>query len=133
MTARNPFEYVTQINTGKKNPMRGSEDDALAEKEYNPFLTNRALSYHYDTIEFANDMNINYHLDKRPQFEYLLNSVRKGKRHKPWFKNEPSEIINAICSVYGCNKSVANQYLKILTNDHLKAILKTRETGGSSK
>ena len=49
----NPFEYVTAINSSKKNIMV----DDVAEKEYNPFMVNRSLSYFYDTILFANEIS----------------------------------------------------------------------------
>ena len=46
----NPFDYITAINVSKKNLMRGSNNDKIAEKDYSPFLSNRSLSYFADTI-----------------------------------------------------------------------------------
>jgi hypothetical protein len=40
----NPFDYVNEILQGKKKMI---VDDAT-EKSYEPFLVNRALSYHKD-------------------------------------------------------------------------------------
>ena len=59
-----PFDYVTSITQTKKNMMRDSENDALAEKGYEPWLVNNALSYHVDTILHVNIMKMNYELDK---------------------------------------------------------------------
>jgi len=56
----NPFDYLNSINVTKQNMMRGSENDELAEKGYNPFMVNRGLSYFQDTIALANEMN-QYH------------------------------------------------------------------------
>ena len=75
----NPFDYINAINVSKKNLMRGSNNDTIAEKEYSPFLTNRALSYFSDTIGYANEMNQRHHLDHLLQFEYLLNIVSLRK------------------------------------------------------
>ena len=58
----NPFDFVNDINFGKKDIMTDSNNPELAESTYNPFLTNRALSYFPDTIQFANMMNNNSHI-----------------------------------------------------------------------
>lgn len=125
-----PFAYTNSITVDKKNMMRDTENDSLAEKEYNPWFANKALSYYPDTILYANDMNINYHLDKRPQYEYLLNAVRRGKRWAKWVKEPKSDDLDVIMKVYNCNKSVARDYLKILTKEQLSQLHKTQETGG---
>ena len=79
-----PFDYVTSINSTKKNMMRDSENDELSEKGYEPWLTNTALSYFPDTILYANEMNTYHQLEKRPQYEYLINTIRPKKRWSKW-------------------------------------------------
>ena len=59
-----PFDYVNSINVTKTNMMRNTENDELAEKGYEPFLTNRSLSYFEDTIGMANEMNFRSGADK---------------------------------------------------------------------
>ena len=49
----NPFEYLKAINETKKDIMV----DDVAEKQYNPFIINRGLSFFKDTILYANEMN----------------------------------------------------------------------------
>ena len=62
------------------------------EKDYNPFIVNRALSYHYDCILFANEMNKLPDTDKLLQFRYLLNTVRSYKRpFQKWQKREQTD------------------------------------------
>ena len=39
----NPFDYINSINQNKKNLMRDSENDTLAERGYNPWITSNAL------------------------------------------------------------------------------------------
>ena len=72
----NPFEYVNSINYSKKDIMV----DDIAEKGYNSFMVNRSLSYFQDTVLMANEMNKNHQIDKRLQFDFLINIVRKRKR-----------------------------------------------------
>ena len=80
----NPFEYLTAINDTKKDVMV----DDIAEKGYNAFMVNRGLSYFNDTVLFANEMNLNAHLDNRLQFDFLINIVRRRKRFSKWMKPE---------------------------------------------
>ena len=80
MSKGNPFIYVDSINHSKKNMMRDSENDKLAESQYNPWFTNIALSYFVDTILHANLVNQYWELDNRPQYEFLINSIRPMNR-----------------------------------------------------
>ena len=65
-----PFDYVNDINYGKKNIMV----DDVAEKDYNAFIVNRALSYFNDTVLYANEMNIHHSLDSKLQYK-IIDSV----------------------------------------------------------
>jgi len=128
----NPFDYINAINTSKKNLMRGSKNDRLAEKSYSPFLTNRALSYHLDTIGVANEMNQRHHTDNLLQFEYLLNTVRPKKRFAKWVKKDNEGDLSVVKEYYGYNDSKALQALSILSSEQLIKIRKTLEKGGSN-
>lgn len=128
----NPFDYVNSINQTKKNLMRGTENDQLAEKGYNPFLTNRALSYHHDTVGLANEMNMRSDLDKKLQYEFLLNTVRPKKRYAKWDKKEDHGDLAAIKEFYNCSDTKALQALTVLTDDQIIEIKKRVEKGGST-
>ena len=89
-----PFDYVNSINFTKKNLMKNTANDELAEKDYVPFLTNKSLSYFTDTLLYANEMNRYHFLDKRLQYEFYLNSIRKKKRFAKWAKAEDLSLIH---------------------------------------
>ena len=129
----NPFDYVNSISTNKKHMMRDTENDVLAEKDYKPWVVNKALSYFVDTLLFANDMNMYHELDHRPQYEYLLNGIRRGKRWSKWAESKKSDDLEAVIRTYNCNPNVAQGYLEMLTEDQLKQIKVTRDTGGIPK
>ena len=78
----NPFDYVTAINFKKEQLIVDDE----AEKGYQPFLTQRSLSYFSDTVHVANAMNQYHHTDSKLQFDFLINIVRKRKRFSKWIK-----------------------------------------------
>jgi hypothetical protein len=122
----NPFDYVTAITYTKKDLI---EDD-LTEKSYNPFMTNRSLSYFNDTVQVANAMNRNYHLDKKLQFDFLLNIVRKRKRFSKWEKPEVIGDMEVVKEYYGYSNEKAKSVLSILTVDQLDIIRKRINKGG---
>jgi len=110
--------------------MRGSNDDVIAEKDYLPFMVNRGLSYFQDTIALANEMNIHHELDKKLQYEFLINIVRKRKRFSKWYKKEDDSDIEAVMEYYGYSNERASQALTILSQDQIKTIKSRIEKGG---
>jgi len=120
----NPFDYLNSINQNKNNMMRGSENDELSEKEYVPFMVNRGLSYFPDTLAFANEMNLLHHLDKKLQYEFLLNTIRPRKRFSKWFKAEENESLDVICRFYKCGKKRAAEHLLLLSEDQIQELRK---------
>lgn len=126
----NPFDYINDINTGKKNIIRNSEDPVRSEKEYNAFLTNRSLSYFLDTVLYANEMNINHHLDSKLQYEYYINIIRPKKRFAKWVKSVSEDDLELIKSYYGLNTEKARQALSILSKDQIDLIKNKQEKGG---
>jgi hypothetical protein len=128
--AEKPFVYADSVSYTKKNLMRGSSNDELAEKGYKPFLVNRSMSYHHDSILFANEMNMRPHLDNKPQYEYLLNSLRKRKRFAKWAKEKPDASVEMVMEYYGYGRSKAEEALRVLTDDQLAMIEVALDKGG---
>jgi len=110
--------------------MRDSENDTLAEKAYEPWLVNKALSYFPDTILHANLMNQYHHLDKRPQYECLINSIRPKKRFAKWVKNASNEELELVCAYYKCNRVIGQEYMSLLSSEQLDIMKKQQDTGG---
>lgn len=126
----NPFDFVNQILQGKKNLIV----DDITEKEYQPFLVNRSLSYHKDCIMYANEMNQRHHLDKNLQNDYLLNTVRSQKRpFMKWVKAEKHDDISSIKQVYGFSDLKAREALRLLNDEQIQQIKQQTDTGGLRK
>lgn len=126
----NPFDYVNQILYGKKDLIV----DEITEKEYNPFLTNRSLSYHYDCILFANEMNQRHFADKKMQFQFLINTVRSKKRpFVKWVKSEKNEDIECIKQIFGFSDSKAVEALRLLNDEQIQQLKQKTEIGGLRK
>lgn len=123
----NPFDYVNSVSQTKQNLMV----DELSEKLYNPWLTNRALSYFLDTVFQANEMNMRYNTPKFAQYAYLLNSIRAKKRFAgKWHKNETDADIELIMRYYGYSQAKAKQVLDILDAKALEEMKKAMDEGG---
>ena len=126
-----PFDFVNAATTNKKDLMTNTENDALAESSYVPFVVNKALSYFPDTVLHANEMNRSI-VDKKLQFHYLLNSIRPAKRFAKWVKKDNVENLEAVKQFYGYNTDKAVQALSILTDDNLHYIKQKLQRGGNN-
>ena len=124
-----PFDYVNSINNGK-NLLDESDDKEVVVKDYNPFMTNRALSYHNDTLMLANAMNQFSHLDKDLQYLFFINTVRPKKRFAKWAKPEKNDDLNTIVEYYGYSYEKAKQVLDLFSNEDLDRMRKKLEKGG---
>ena len=124
-----PFDFVKSINSTKKNLMKDTEYDTLAEKSYNPWLTNKSLSYFPDSIHAANMMNCNHHLDNKLQYSFLINIIRPSKRFAKWVKKEKDGDLEAVAEYYGYNRRAAMAALDILSSEHIKIIKKKIQKG----
>ena len=124
-----PFDYVNDINYGKKNIMI----DDIAEKNYNAFIVNRALSYFNDTVLYANEMNIHHSLDAKLQYDFLINIVRKQKRWSKWIK--PNEVTNLelIKEYYGYSNEKAKSVLSLLNDEQIQELKNRIYKGGKRK
>lgn len=127
-----PFDFINSINTTKQNLMEGTENDALAEKGYSSFLTNRALSYHTDTVGLANEMNQRSGIDNKLQYDFLLNTVRPKKRYAKWVKKSKDGDIEVVKEYFGYGDVKARQALTILSDKELEEIKRIIHKGGTN-
>jgi len=121
-------EYLNAINYDKK-PLLNS-DDPVWEKKYMPFIINRCLSMHMDTIFAANEMNGRPFLSKKLQFDFLINIIRKRKRYGE--KRISTKLTNMeyVKEFFGYSNTKAKDALNILTKEQIEQIKKTLYKGG---
>ena len=120
-------DYLNSINYTKDYLM---EEDPDWEKNYPTYVINKCMSHHMDTIVFANEMNIHSHIDKRLQYDFLINIVRPRKRFSPWGKKQKVKDLDLVKKYYGYSSEKANQALRILTPDQLNYIRQKLSKGG---
>jgi hypothetical protein len=121
-------DWLNSINFSKENII---EEDPDAVKQYAPYIINRCLSSHIDSLMYANEMNINHHLSKDMQYSFYLNSLRKRKRFSPWLRKDKVTDLECIKQYYGYSNEKASQALKILTHEQINFIKQRLDIGGS--
>ena len=121
-----PFDFANAINHSKENLIV----DEWSEKQYNPFIVNKSMSYGADTVIYANEMNSRPHLDKRLQFDFLINTVRPRKRYNKWLKAETVDVLATVQEYYGYSIEKARQVLPLLSADQLEQIKNKLNRGG---
>jgi Bacteriophage clamp loader A subunit len=122
----NPFEIVGQLSTSTKNNW-----EEIGDKGYNAFMTNRAFSYHYDTIMLANEMNKLHRLPSQLQYDFYRIAIKpKKKRFASWAKAEKDSVIDLVMSSYYCNRQRAIEMISLMSDKDIKFIKEVTDKGG---
>ena len=121
-------EYLKAINHTKERLMDGEDEDW--EKKYPPFIVNKCVYPFQDTIMLVNEINQLPHLDKKLQFDFLINSIRSRKRYTPWLKAKKIEDLQYVKEYYGYSNEKAKQALDILSDEQIATIKEKLNKGG---
>jgi hypothetical protein len=120
-------DWLKSINETKTNLI---DEDPLLESKYLPYIINRCLSGHIDSLMFVNEMNINHSLEYKLQYDFLLNTLRSKKRFSPWVRKDELVNLQIVKKYYGYSDDKAKQVLPLLSNEQLDIIRQKLETGG---
>lgn len=124
-------DYLNAINHTKERLLDSDDEDW--EKKYPPFVVNKCVYPFQDTIMLVNEINQLPHLDKKLQFDFLLNSVRSRRRYTPWLKANKLDNLEDVKEYYGISNEKAKQALDILTDEQIAEIKKKLYKGGAKK
>ena len=120
-------DWLKSINFNKNNLI---EEDPDAISSYPPYIINRCLSGHLDTVLFANEMNKYSNLDKDMQYSFFLYTLRKRKRFSPWLKKEQVDDLDLVKKHYGHSNEKAKVAVSLLTKTQLEYIRNKHDMGG---
>ena len=123
-------DYLNAINHTKEKLL--DSDDEQWEKKYPPFIVNKCLAPFPDTIMLVNEINQRHHLDKKLQFDFLLNSIRPRKRYTPWMKAKKVKDLEYVKEYYGYSNEKAKSALEILNDEQIKTIKNSLNKGGKN-
>ena len=121
-------DYLNAINYTKE-PLLDTEDEQWV-KKYPPFIINRCLAPFPDTIMLVNEVNQLHFLDKKLQFDFLINSLRARKRFTPWLKAKKLENLEYVKEYYGYSNEKAKAALDILNDEQISTIKTKINKGG---
>ena len=125
-----PFDYVKAILSEKKDLII----DEATEEGYKPFLVNKAVSKHKDCVLFANEMNYRSHIDRKMQFDFLLNTVRSMKRpFVRWEKSEKDDDLECVKKAFSLSDGKAKEALLLLSKEQIQKLKEETDTGGLGK
>ena len=120
-------DWLNSINFNKDNLIA---EDPEAIGSYPPYIVNRCLSGHLDTVLFANEMNKYSNIDKDMQYSFFLYTLRKRKRFSPWLKKEQIDNLDLVKKHYGYSNDKAKIAVSLLTQTQLEYIRNKHEKGG---
>ena len=120
-------DWLNSINFTKENLIA---DDPSAISSYPPYIVNRCLSGTVDSILFANEMNMNAHVDKDMQYAFFLYTLRKKKRFSPWLKKEQVNDLDLVKKHYGYSNEKAKVALTLLTKAQIEFLHNKYDMGG---
>ena len=121
-------DYLNAINHTKERLM--DTEDEEWEKKYPPFVVNKCVYPFQDTIMLVNEINQLPHVDKKLQFDFLINSIRSRKRYTPWLKAKKIEDLQYVKEYYGYSNEKAKQALDILSDEQIATIKEKLNKGG---
>lgn len=125
------FDFVNSINDTKKDLIK---EDPMKEKEYVPFMVNRALSLFSDTILHANEMNQHVGIPADWQYHFYLSAISKKKRFSKWPKKEAQpDVLKLIMKEYNYSESKALSVYDLFSEEQLKELQEKYFIGGSAK
>ena len=121
-------DYLNSINYTKES-LLDTEDDQW-EKKYPPYIINKCIAPFPDSLMLVNEINQLHHLDKKLQYDFLINSLRTRKRYTPWMKAKKLENLEYVKEYYGYNNEKAKSALDILNDEQISAIKTKLNKGG---
>ena len=117
-------DFLNSINSNKTDLSEHID-------QYSPFIINKCMSAHIDTLFFDNELIRFHFLDKDIQYKYYLKVIKKKKRFAPWLKSTKDDNISAIKEYYNYSDKKAKAVLDLLSIDHLTEIKKSLYKGGT--
>lgn len=121
-----PFDYANSIDK------RQYIEDMSG---YSAFIINKKLSLSLNTLYYANEMNLNSHIDNRMQYDYFYNAIRPQKKRPftKWIKDaKPEEDVGVIMEYFQYSHDKAKQLLAILQKEDLEKIRDELIKGGQT-
>lgn len=130
-TKLSPFDFVNAINQKKHLDLT----DEVIEKQYDPFIINRAFLQNEGTVNLAAFMDQNYFLDKRLQFEFYFHIIPKNNSYGKWAKanTDMDEKIEVLKKLFSYSRAKCIEVIPFISDDEWGVFKKRISIGGKTK
>ncbi len=120
-----PFSFVSSVTETKEDIFEGNE------KEYNPFIINKALSFNLDCLFHVCELNKYQAIPKKAQYQYFMGALDKKRRNGRWVKKDvlPGDL-ELIKEAYGYSDADAMIALELLSDKQLIELKAKMSKGG---
>ena len=112
--------------------MKTGEVDPVA-VGYDAWFMNRICSNNIDTVYFAEMMNTFLTATKQMSYDFYYHGLERGRRYGKWRKGQDDDTVKTVARAYGINRRRAAQYIKLLGEEGVAAVIASQEKGGSAK
>ena len=102
-------------------------------KDYVPYVVNKSLSYHLDSILFSNEMNRLHFIPSECQYQFYYNTLSKRKRMAKWIKNENTEDIEILKKYYNLSDVKVYEIIDLFSKKEIEYIKNKLQNGGLTK
>lgn len=115
------FDYINTLTTSKQDM---TALDSEFEKNYNPFMVLRGLSYNVSDVLWANALNL-YHADvtKKQHYDFLYNCLKPSKRYSKWAKEKKDEEAGIVSEYLNVRRDEAEQMIRLMSPEELQHIM----------
>jgi len=108
-------------------------DREYIEKEYKPFIINRALSYVLDSVLYAHELNRLPRMPVYDQYLFYYHALSKRKRFARWHKPAKDKYLSVVAEYYGYSDRKAEAALTILSEAQCEDLARRIAKGGKTK
>lgn len=120
-----PFDFVKSVTETKEDIFEGNE------KDYNPFVINKALSFNADCVFVVQELSKYPDIPKDAQYHLLLNILDKKKRWGKWVKKDSlPDDIELLKEAYGYSNDKALAALPLFSDKQLLELRELLSKGG---
>jgi hypothetical protein len=125
---KSPFDFVKSICGSSRTSLM--DECPEGRSQYLPFIINRSLSYHEDTVLLVNEMNKYHTLTREQQYDFLRHTVRPRNRFAKWVKPEKVKNVDIVAEYYHISTQLATTMMDILDDKAIKVMKKELDKGG---
>lgn len=115
------FDYVKDLTQDKKQIKK---DDPDFERNYNPFMIGRALSFNVSDVLWVNVLNM-YHdsMTKQMHHDFLYNGLKKSRRSGRWIKDKKEDHLMPVAEYFSISLKEAEGLMDLISEEELERIL----------